>query len=181
MNQIVTKTNYNKDAHKKLYMFTMFRKSFSMYFMVILLAAVAFFMIRSAINSKEPEHLTMSITMVAMLAVITPLIMLSRTNSNLRKDEEARKGILETIIINKEKLSRKLDGNSSVVISWKQVESVYERKDYFFFFLNGDQSLIVEKSKFVEGDSEVLMKLIEKYGPKNKKGKSVLKRLKVKK
>lgn len=181
MNQIVTKTDYNKDAHRSLYYYTMFTKSTSFYFVLVLLLGIGGFVLYNAITSGEKENLITSIIMVVMVVLITPVMMISRVNSNIKKDEEKRKNINETIIINKEKISRKLDGSESVVISWKQVESVYEREKYFFFYLNGDQSLIVEKSKFVEGDKDVLVRLIEKYGPKNKKGKSVLKRLKVKK
>lgn len=184
MNQIVTKTGYNKDAHRKLYYYTMFRKSVSFYFMLLLLVGIGAFIIYNAVKGGKQDSIITSVMMVTIIVIITPIVMISRVNSNIKKDEELRKNpdtkedIIETIIINKEKLSRKLDGAESVVISWKQVEAVYERENYFFFYLNGDQSLIVDKSKFVEGDSNTLIRIIEKYGPINKKGKSVLKRLK---
>lgn len=181
MNQIITKSEYNKDAHKKLYYFSMFRRSASFYFMLLLILGLGAYVLYNAISSGKEEEIFTGVLLVLATMLLTPTFMFGKIGSNLRKDEESRKGIIETIVINKEKISRKLDGSESVVIGWKQVEAIYERKNYYFFFLNGDQSLIVDKSKFIEGDSEVLVKLVEKYGPLNRRGKSVLKKLKVKK
>lgn len=180
MNEIITKTKYNSKAHKKLYYFTLFRKSSSFYFIMLICIALAAMVIYNTATAKDTTMNVLSYCIVGFTLVLTPLLMIARINSSIKKDAEARGETVETIVINKEKISRKLDGIQPVVISWKQVEGVNERPEYFFFFLNGEQTLIVDKDTFTQGTTEDLIRIIEKYGPKNKKGKSVLKKLKVK-
>ena len=181
MNEIITTTEYNKKAHKKLYYYNLFTRSGSFYFIMLLVIFLAVLIINNTRKQEDQSMAYFYYAIVAMTVLLTPTLMIYRINSTIKKDAEDRKDRLETIIINKEKISRKIDGASPVVISWKNVEKIYELKDYFFFFINEDQSLIVDKSSFVSGDSQTLIRIIEKYGPKTKRGKSILKKLKEKK
>lgn len=178
-NQVVLNSKFNATLHEKMYKFSLFKRSSSFYVIMVFVAAIGAFLIYStAISDQEGKGINMgiSIAVVAMTLLLTPVMMVHKIKSNVKKDEQIRKDTNETIIVNKEKLSRKLQGAPEVAISWKKVEKAYEFDTHFFIFIQGDQSLIIDKNSFTEGDSELLVKLIEKYAPKTKKGKSILKR-----
>jgi hypothetical protein len=51
------------------------------------------------------------------------------------------------------------------------VDSVYETKDAFYFYLSAEQGLVVVKNDIVNGDVESLRNMINKNLRPNKKGK----------
>ena len=177
-NQVVLNSKFNPTLHEKMYKFSLFRRSSSFYVIMIFVAAIGAFLIySSSVNESDTSgvNLGISIAVVAFTLILTPLMMVQKIKGNVKKDAQIRKDSNETITINKEKLSRKLQGAPEVAISWKKVEKVYDFDEYMLIFIQGDQSLIIDKNAYTEGDSATLVTLIDRCAPKTKKGKSIYK------
>ncbi|HNZ77353.1 MAG TPA: YcxB family protein [Bacilli bacterium] len=172
MNKIVVKSQYSKKMHLAFYKFHMFRKSTKIYFIMLIGAFTLYLAIRYSLTAEmDPTNLMIVWSLAIFSILLTPMIMMTRTYSIVRQEAKERKDTVEILEITKDRILRRLEKAGSVAIGWYNVDSVYETKDAFYFYLSAEQGLVVVKNDIVNGDVESLRNMINKNLRPNKKGK----------
>lgn len=173
MDRVIAKSVYDKELSKKYYLFHMFRKSSSIYFVMFLgLVVVAFAIQNSLVKPINYTNIIITWTLAAFTILLTPMLMMGRVKNIIRQEVESRKESVEIIEVTKEKLTRRVDGVSEkIVFGWNHIEQVAETKDSFYLYINKDSAMVLIKRDIVEGNIDILRKLINNNLKKNRKGK----------
>lgn len=175
MDRVIVKGKFDKNINKKYYRFHAFHKSISIY-MVILLGIAVLYMAISTTLKATAETTSPTIIFTWVLASFTflfaPVLMLMGINRNVSKESKLREDSLETVIITKAKIERKIEGtDGSLVFGWETIDSAYEMEDMFLLYVNKDAAIVLGKQYFIEGDNEILRKMINFGMIPGKKGK----------
>lgn len=177
-NKVVINSEYKKELHKKFYKIHMFRRSFSIYFIFLLAAFVLYMSIKQTIATPNETTTLISIWVIAIATILlTPMIMLVRITSATKAESKARGESVEVLEFTKDKILRKINNESKLVLGWYNIDSIYETKDAFFLYVADDQGLVASKEGIVKGDVALLRKLITDNMKPNKKGKIAFKKL----
>jgi len=177
MERIIIRMLFDKQINKKYYRFHLFRKSFTFYLILLTGLFVVYLAVKNtfmATDTEEVQSLS-SMIMIWSLAffalVLAPSFMIWRINSLVKKEAKKRGDKEEYISITKEKIERRIDGQDKLVFGWNNIVDIRELDDMFLLYVDTESAIVVSKHHMIEGSPEVLRSLIEKYGPKDKKGK----------
>ncbi|MDD2492530.1 MAG: YcxB family protein [Bacilli bacterium] len=177
MNKIVVKSQYSKKMHLAFYKFHMFRKSTKIYFVMLIGAFTLYLAIKYSLSGEmDSTNLMIVWSLAAFSILLTPVIMITRTSAIVRQEANERKDTIELLEITKDRILRKIEKAGGVAVGWYNVNSVYETKDAFYFYLSAEQGLVVIKKDIVNGDVESLRNMIRKNLKPNKKGKILFKK-----
>lgn len=179
MDKVTYITQFDKKAYRRYYLFHMFRKSKSIYFSLVLGALVLYLAINATISSKEFSTSLIFVWAIAVFTILMiPFMMFTRMLNDVKKDSEIRGDTKEFIEITKAKIERKIEGNpQKLVWGWHQLDSIYESKTSFMFYVDAYRALVVVKDKLTDDDITMLRKLITNNAPRNKKGKIKFKKV----
>lgn len=175
MERIIIRMLYNKKITKKYYRFHLLRKSFMFYLILLIGLFVVYLAVKNTFMAKEETQELSNIVMIWTLAffalVIAPSFMIWRINSLVKKEAKKRGDKEEYISITKEKIERRIDGQDRLVFGWNNIVDIRELEEMFLLYVDTESAIVVSKEHMIEGDPDVLRSLIEKYGPRDKKGK----------
>ena len=119
----------------------------------------------------DPTNLMIIWALAAFSILLTPVIMMTRTGTIVRQEAKERLETVELLEITKDRILRKVENAGSVVTGWYNINSVYETKDAFYFYLSAEQGLVLVKKDIITGDVDSLREMITKNLKPNKKGK----------
>lgn len=173
MDKIISKTKYSREQHKKFYLFHMFHRNNSTYFIIVLSAFTVIWAIVSTIMAKGDLSKVMVLwALAAFTVMITPMMTISRINNIVKKETLERKEAIDTIEVTKVKISRSTSiTEGKAVVGWNQVECVCETKDYIYIYTSPTEGIFIVKNDIIEGSVELFRKLAESNMKPNKKGK----------
>lgn len=172
---VLSKSVYRRKDHKRFYMFHTFFRSSTPLLVLLLMGFMVFYAIRTTLRMQETDSfstLIMVWTLTAATAMMVPFLMIGQVNSVIRKEtQELREGV-DTIEANKVKIVRSNPAlKGKVVISWYQVESICETKNYIFIYTGPKQGIFIVKKDISEGNVKTFRELAKKNMRKNKRGK----------
>lgn len=170
-NKVVTKSYYDPVLHRRFYTFHLFHRSRTIYFLLALAAFILYIAINNTIKGAEGVTLIAIWTITAATIMMTPILMSFRVASSVRKERKERGNSLEILEFTKDKILRRIDNESKFVVGWYNVDGIFEVKDAFYIYVSDEMGLVVKKENIVEGDVEVLRKLITRGLKPGKKGK----------
>lgn len=175
MDRIIVKSQFDKKINKKYYQFHAFHKSISIYMVIILGFAVLYMAISTSLAAtEETSSITVILTWViaSFTFLFAPALMLMGINRNVTKEAKVRENLVETIIVTKAKIERRMEGKEgNLVFGWDTINSAYEMEDMFLLYVSKDAAIVLGKKYFVEGNFETLRKLINNCMTPGKKGK----------
>ncbi len=172
MSKVVVASKYDKTQHKKFYTFHMFKRSFSIYFVMAIAAFAIYIAIKQTIANKDNQTSLAVVWALALATVfITPALMFIKVHSACKKEAQERKDSEEILEFTKDKVTRRIKGESNIAIGWYNIEAIYEVKDAFYIYLQDDMGLVAKKDCIVEGNIETLRKLAQNNLKPSKKGK----------
>ncbi|MFA6721813.1 MAG: YcxB family protein [Bacilli bacterium] len=180
MDKILVKSKYDEKMHRKFYLFHMFRKSYSIYFLFIAVALAFFLAIRASLKVTDATDINLYIIwgFTALVLGMVPTFTFGRINAIIRQNRKERGDRLEIIEITKAKIVRFIEGlEGKAVLGWEYFESVYETETCFYMYIDKDRGLIIKKDDIVEGSPEILRKLAQKNLKPNRRGKVKFKQL----
>lgn len=180
MDRVVVKSKYDEKMHRKFFLFHMFRKSFSVYFLFVAMILAFYLAIRTSWNAAAMKAINVYIAWgFAMLVLgMVPTFTFGRINAIIRENRKQRGERIEIIEITKAKIVRFIEGlEGKAVLGWEHFESVYELKNCFYLYIDKDRGLIVKKDDIVEGSPEILRKLAQNNLKPNRRGKVKFKKL----
>lgn len=169
MDKIVSKTKYNRKEHKKFYMFHLFHRSGTIYFMFILLILLG---TMTVINMMDEEgNGTFSLVMFSLTLGIIPYMIISKINQVVRDETPERIKSTDTIEITKHKITRSNDIiNGKAVIGWNNLDCVCENEKFIYLYTSDNTGLFIKKEDIIEGDVESFRKIALAYLPRDKRG-----------
>ncbi len=175
MDRVIVKGEFDKVINKKYYRFHAFHKSISIYMVMLLGIAVLYMAISTTLAATEATSSTTIIftwVIASFTFLFAPVLMLMGINRNVSKESKLRENSLETVIVTKSKIERKIEGkDGSLVFGWDTIDAAYEMKDLFLLYINKDAAIVLGKEYFIEGDNETLRKMINYCMIPGKKGK----------
>lgn len=175
MDRIIAKSKFDKVINKKYYRFHAFHKSISIYMVILLGIAVLYMAISTTLSATDATSNTTIIftwVLASFTFLFAPVLMLMGINRNVSKESKIREESIETVIVTKAKIERKLEGkDGNLVFGWDVIDAAYEMEDMFLLYVNKDAALVLGKKHFVEGDNETLRKMIKYCMIPGKKGK----------
>jgi hypothetical protein len=128
-------------------------------------------------KSMDSTNLLIIWSLVAFTILLTPIIIITRTSVIVKQESKERKDGSEFLEFTKDRILRRVDNaQGSVAIGWHNVNSVYETKEAFYFYLSAEQGLVAVKKDITSGDVMTLRNLINKNMKPNKKGKIMYKK-----
>ena len=173
MDKVIAKTKYDRKQHKKFYLFHMFHRNSSTYFVFIVSLVIVAFAVYNTIMAKGDLSKVMFLWVLASFTImITPLMMISRINGIVRKETAERKEAIDTIEVTKVKITRSTSiTEGKAVVGWNQIDCVCETKDFIYIYTGPSEGIFIVKEDIIEGDVELFRKLAENNMKPNKKGK----------
>lgn len=173
MDKVIAKTKYNRKQHKQFYIFHMFHRNASTYFVIIISLFVVGLAVYNTILAKGDISKVLLLWVVASFSLmITPLLMVSRINNIVKKETLERLDSIDTIEVTKVKITRSTSiTEGKAVIGWHQIDSVCETKDYIYIYTGPTEGIFIVKKDIVEGSVELFRKLAENNMKPNRKGK----------
>ncbi|MFA6627767.1 MAG: YcxB family protein [Bacilli bacterium] len=172
MDKIVSRTKYDRRQHRDFYLFHMFHRNYSTYFMIALAIFVFIWAIINASQLTDPNQIMISWTMAAFTILIVPTMVISKINGIVKVETKKRKDSTDMIEVTKAKLQRSTDiSDGKVVFGWNQIEIVCETKEYIYIYTGQNQGIFIVKRDMIEGSADLFRKLAHKYMKPNKKGK----------
>jgi hypothetical protein len=178
MDKIVSKTKYDRKQHKKYYLFHMFHRNKSTYFVIFVSIGAIALALWNTINMKgNPSGVLMLWALAAFTVMVTPLLMISKINGIVRNETQERKESTDTIEVTKVKISRSnTAAEGKAVIGWTQVDCICETKDFIYIYTGPQTGIFIVKKDIIEGDVELFRKIAENNMRKNRKGKAKYKK-----
>ena len=172
---VISKTPYRRKDHRRFYTFHTFFRSSTPLIVLVLLGFMVFYAIRTTMRMQETDSFNMVImiwTLTAATAMMVPFIMIGQINSVIKKETQEIKEGIDTIEVNKVKIVRSNPAlKGKVVVSWYQVESICETKNYIFIYTGPKQGLFIVKKDITEGNVKSFRDIANKNMRKNKRGK----------
>lgn len=173
MDRVISKTKYDRNDHKKYYRFHMIYRSKTLYFFI---AIMIFFLVMTITNtlknSLDIEKLIFSWMLTAFTLMLVPLMIIFQINNIVKRESRERLDSIDIITVTKakiEKNSSHMEGK--VVIGWKQVEAIYETKEFIYIYTGPQQGIFIKKEDIVEGDIELFRKIAQSNMTPNRRGK----------
>ncbi|MFA6661697.1 MAG: YcxB family protein [Bacilli bacterium] len=180
MDKVVTKTKYSRKEHKKFYMFHLFHKSTTLYWMMFFLLMILVLVVVNifqAVESGDFSNVWMTLIMFSIAAAIIPFLMITKINQVIKKETPERLKSTDTIEVTKHKIQRSCDNmNGKAVIGWGEVELVCENDNYFYLYGSENTGIFLKKADIIEGDLDMMRKMINNNVTRDKKGKPNYKR-----
>lgn len=175
MERIVSKTPYNRNDHKKYYKFHMFHRSKSFYFFIVVMLFFVGWTIYNTIiiqDVKDLKSLILSWALTIFTAFLVPLMIVYQVNSIVKRESKERLESIDIITVTKDKIQKNNSSSEGkVVIGWKQVESIYENKEFIYIYTGPQQGIFIKKADIIEGDVETFRKIAKDNMRKNSRGK----------
>ena len=173
MDKIISKTKYSRQQHKKFYLFHMFHRNSSTYFVIIVSLFIIGFAIYNTIIAQGDLSKVMFLWVFAAFTImVTPLMMISRINGIVKKETAERQEAVDTIEVTKVKITRSTSiTEGKAVVGWNQIDSICETKDYIYIYTAPSEGIFIVKNDIIEGDVELFRKLAENNMKPNRKGK----------
>lgn len=172
MDKIVSRTKYDRRQHKAFYLFHMFHRNYSTYFVIALAIFVLVWAIINASQLTDPNQIVISWTMAAFTIMIVPVMILTKINGVVKQETTKRKDSTDTIEVTKAKLQRSTDiSEGKLVIGWRQIEVVCETKEYIYIYTGQNQGIFIVKKDIIEGSVALFRKLAKNNMKPNRKGK----------
>ena len=182
MDRVIAQTKYNRKEHKQFYMFHLFHRTGTLYFVLALSLLMLILAISNTFNKDFTikENLNSAIFAWVMFAIslsFTPIMIISRVNNVIKNETEERKKSTDKIEVTKMKFSRSnsiIEGKS--VFGWNDISLICETDKYFYVYLGDENGIFIVKDDIIEGSVELFRKLALANLRKNKKGKPLYKR-----
>lgn len=172
MDKIISKTKYSRRQHRDFYLFHMFHRNYSTYFVIALAIAVFGWTIYQSFQQTDPNQVIILWVMASFTIMIIPTMVISKINGIVKKETARRNESTDTIEVTKAKIQRSSDiTEGKVVFGWNQIDVICETKDYIYIYTGENQGVFIVKSDIVEGDVELFRKLAHNHMKKNNKGK----------
>lgn len=172
MEKIIARTKYNRKQHQQFYIYHMFFRNKSTYFMILIALFVIGWAIYNSFTMENPNDILISWGFSAFSLLMIPLLMTMRINEVIRKETPERKESTDKIEVTKDKIVRNNDkSEGKLVFGWNQVESVGETKDYIYIYTSPTQGIFIVKSDIIEGSVDLFRKIAKSNMKKNKRGK----------
>ncbi|MBO4623598.1 MAG: YcxB family protein [Bacilli bacterium] len=172
---VISRSEYRRKDHKRFYTFHTFFRSSTPLLVLALLGFMVFYAIRTTLRMQETDSFNTIImvwTLTAATAMMVPFLMIGSVNSVIKKETPELRDGVDTIEANKVKIVRSNPAlKAKVVISWYQVESICETKNYIFIYTGPKQGIFIVKKDITEGNVVTFRELAKKNMRKNKKGK----------
>lgn len=170
MDKIVSKTKYNRKEHKKFYMFHLFHRSGTIYFMFAMLILLGAMTVANLMD--EESNGTLSLIMFGLTLGILPYMIISRINEVVRQETPERIKSTDMVEITKHKIMRVNDTiQGKGVIGWNNLDCVCETDDFIYMYTSDRTGLFIKKEDIVEGSVELFRKLANANMIPNKRGK----------
>ncbi|MCK9536181.1 MAG: YcxB family protein [Bacilli bacterium] len=181
MDKILIKSEYDEKLHRRFYLFHMFRKSFSVYFLLLAIVLALYLAVKATMNYSEETSMTnlyIAWGFAALIIGTVPTFTFGRVNAIIRQNKKERGDRLEFIEITKAKIVRFIEGiEGKAVLGWEHFESVYETEKCFYLYIDKERGLVIDKNDIVEGSVEALRKLVQNNLKPNQRGKIKFKQL----
>jgi hypothetical protein len=173
MDKVIAKTKYDRKQHKEFYLFHMFHRNSSTYFVIVISLFIIGLAVYNTIISKGDFSKVMFLWVFAAFSImITPLLMISRINNIVKKETIERKESTDTIEVTKVKITRSTTiTEGKAVIGWNQIDCVCETKDYIYIYTGPSEGIFIVKADIIEGSVELFRKLAQNNMKPNRKGK----------
>lgn len=179
MDKVIIKSKYNEKLHKRFYKFHMFRKSASIYFFLLSAVLSVYLAVANTINPEAtPTTIAISWGFSVILLAALPAFTLGKIRGIVKHSMKDRGSTLEILEFTKFKITRFIEGfEGKLILGWEDFESVYELEDCFYFYIDREQGIVVLKDDIVEGNVDILRKLITNNLKPNPKGKIKFKKM----
>ncbi len=172
MDKIISKTKYSRRQHRDFYLFHMFHRNYSTYFVIVLALAVFGYAVYNTTQITDPNQIMLAWIMAAFTIMLVPMMVITKINGIVKQETAKRKDSTDTIEVTKAKIQRSTDiSEGKVVFGWNQIEVICETKNYIYIYTGQNQGVFIVKSDIVEGSVELFRKLAQNQMKKNSKGK----------
>lgn len=172
---VKSKSEYRRKDHKRFFMFHTFFRSSTPLLILLLLGFMVFYAVRTTLKMQETDSFNTAImvwTLTAATAMMVPIIMVGQVNNVIKKETQEIKESIDNVEVNKVKIVRSNAAlKGKVVISWYQVESICETKNYIFIYTGPKEGIFIVKKDIVEGNVKSFREIAKKNMRKNKRGK----------
>ena len=174
IDRIISKTKYNRSEHKKFYMFHLFHRTQTLYFMF---ALIIFLLVLTIVNISKQQNVVFSCVMFGVTCAMVPILIISKINQVVKQETPERVKSTDTIEVTKSKITRANDVTSGkAVIGWNNIDCVCENDEFIYIYLVDQSGLFIKKVDIVEGSAELFRKLAINNMKVDKKGRVLYKR-----
>lgn len=174
IDRIISKTKYNRGEHKKFYMFHLFHRTQTLYFMF---ALIIFLLVLTIVNISKQQNVVFSCVMFGVTCAMVPILIISKINQVVKQETPERVKSTDTIEVTKSKITRANDVTSGkAVIGWNNIDCVCENDEFIYIYLVDQSGLFIKKADIIEGSAELFRKLAINNMKVDKKGRVLYKR-----
>ena len=157
MEKVIAKIKYLRREHKKFYLFHLFHRSNSIWFMLVLIAILG---VMTVYNVIKEQSVYFSLIMFGVSCGIIPFLIISRINQVVKQETPERVKSTDTIELTKHKITRSNDMvPGKAIIGWNNLDCVCENDRYFYFYTTENAGLFITKTEITEGSVELVRKL----------------------
>ena len=174
VDRIISKTKYNRGEHKKFYLFHLFHRTQTLYFMF---ALIVFLLVLTILNVSKNQNVIFSCIMFGVTCAMVPILIISKINQVVKQETPERVKSTDTIEVTKSKITRSNDVTSGkAVIGWNNIDCVCENDKFIYIYLTDQSGLFIKKEDIIEGSAELFRKLAINNMKTDKKGRVLYKR-----
>jgi hypothetical protein len=174
IDRVISKTKYNRGEHKKFYLFHLFHRTQTLYFMF---ALIIFLLVLTIVNVAKQQNVVFSCIMFGVTCAMVPILIISKINQVVKQETPERVKSTDTIEVTKSKITRSNDVTSGkAVVGWNNIDCVCENDKFIYIYLTDQSGLFIKKEDIVEGDVETFRKLAINNMKVDKRGRILYKR-----
>lgn len=174
IDRVISKTKYNRGEHKKFYLFHLFHRTQTLYFMF---ALIIFLLVLTIVNVAKQQNVVFSCIMFGVTCAMVPILIISKINQVVKQETPERVKSTDTIEVTKSKITRSNDVTSGkAVVGWNNIDCVCENDEFIYIYLIDQSGLFIKKSDIIEGSAELFRKLAINNMKPDKKGRILYKR-----
>ncbi len=174
IDKVISKTKYDRSEHKKFYLFHLFHRTQTLYFMF---ALIIFLLVLTIVNVSKQQNVVFSCIMFGITCAMVPILIISKINQVVKQETPERVKSTDTIEVTKSKITRSNDVTSGkAVVGWNNIDCVCENDKFIYIYLTDQSGLFIKKEDIVEGDVETFRKLAINNMKVDKKGRILYKR-----
>ena len=100
IDRIISKTKYNRSEHKKFYLFHLFHRTQTLYFMF---ALIIFLLVLTIVNVSKQQNVIFSCIMFGVTCAMVPILIISKINQVVKQETPERVKSTDTIEVTKSK------------------------------------------------------------------------------
>lgn len=172
--RIISKTKYDRKEHKKFYLFHLYHRTQTLYFMF---ALIIFLLVLTIINVSKNQNVIFSCVMFGITCAMVPILIISKINQVVKQETPERVKSTDTIEVTKSKIIRSNDVTSGkVVIGWNNIDCICENDNFIYIYLTDQSGLFIKKADIIEGSAELFRKLALNNMKPDRKGRILYKR-----